>query len=202
MSEFRTIIADPPWRYTQNPTERTGGGVSAEHQYPTMKTEELAALPISQLATADAHCYIWVTNPVLLGMRPTIMGRMSAPDVVRAWGFEPKALITWVKTTKKGELNRGGMGWYFRGATEHIIFGVKGNLPVPPEDRLPNVLFSPRSSHSSKPDDLAELAERVSPGPYVELFARRRRDGWSAWGNEAPESIELPSSNINMAAFR
>jgi hypothetical protein len=76
---YRTIVADPPWRYTKEPTERTGGGASAEHQYATMATEEIAALPVAGMADDQAHLYLWVTNPVLLGGRRSIRGQVDKP---------------------------------------------------------------------------------------------------------------------------
>lgn len=194
---FKTIVADPPWKYTKNPPARTGGGVSAEHQYQTMTTEEIAALPVAALAAADAHLYMWVTNPVMLGMRPTIMGRLSPPDVARAWGFEPKAMITWIKTARStGEATRGGMGWYFRGATEHLIFAVRGGLPIPADKRLPNVFYAEKTKHSKKPKELFDIVEDVSPGPYLEMFAREERPGWCLWGDQAPNSIDTSNSML------
>jgi N6-adenosine-specific RNA methylase IME4 len=140
---------------------------------------------------------MWVTNPVMLGMRPTIMGRLSAPDLVRSWGFEPKTIITWMKTTQQGNVTRGGMGWYFRGATEHVIFAVRGNLPIPAEFREPNVVFAQRGSHSVKPFEFFALVERVSPAPRLELFARSERDGWDHWGNElVPTGLELVKETL------
>jgi N6-adenosine-specific RNA methylase IME4 len=127
----------------------------------------------------------------MLGQRPTILGGLEAEDVARAWGFEPKALLTWVKTTKAGAVDRGGMGWYFRGATEHVIFAVRGAAGIPSADRLPNVFMAPRSGHSRKPGVLFEIAERCSPAPRVELFARERRLGWEAWGNEVESTVEV-----------
>jgi len=180
MTRYRTIVADPPWRYTQKPTERTGAGVSAEHVYTTMTTEQIAALPIGDLAADDAHLYMWVTNPVLLGMRPTIMGELSPPDIARAWGFEPAALLTWIKSESGA-----GMGWYFRGDTEHVIFAVRGDAAIDGADRISNVFRGQRGAHSAKPDSFLDRVESVSPGPYVECFARRARFGWDYWGDQS-----------------
>jgi N6-adenosine-specific RNA methylase IME4 len=185
--KYRTIVADPPWRYTQHATERTGGGVSAEHIYPTMTTEQIRDMPIADQAADACHLYLWVTNPVLLGLRPTILGHASVLDIVATWGFQPKTILTWTKTTDVGRPLEGGMGWYFRGATEHVVFAVRGDLGIPAAARESNVLAAARTGHSSKPDRFYELVERVSPGPYLELFARRRRYGWDVWGDEAPE---------------
>lgn len=182
---YGTIVADPPWRYTQSPSERTGAGVSAEHHYDTLTTDDIAALDIAARAARDAHLYLWVTNPVLLGMRPTIMGRTAPADVARAWGFEPKALLTWVKG------DGSGMGWFFRGDTEHVIFAVRGEAPIPANRRLSNVFYAPRSRHSAKPDSFLDRVEQVSPGPFLELFARRARFGWDFWGDESLGTAEM-----------
>lgn len=99
-------------------------------------------------------------------------------DIVEAWGFRPITILTWVKP------GRGGTGWYFRGQTEHVIFGTRGGLGIPSAIRRPNVFEAKRSRHSAKPDAFFELVESVSPTPRQELFARRQRLGWDTWGNE------------------
>jgi N6-adenosine-specific RNA methylase IME4 len=181
--QFTTIVADPPWRYQNNNTMKH---TTAEAHYPTMRTEAMAEIDVASWATPSAHLYMWVTNPMMLDQRPTIRGALTPLDLVRAWGFEPKSLLTWVKTNKGGDAHRGGMGWYFRGATEHVIFAVRGDLGIAAAKRLPNVFFAPKQAHSVKPEVLYEIVEGVSPGPYLEMFARRRRSGWSSWGNEVP----------------
>ena len=182
--QFGSIVVDPPWRYTKVPTARTGSGASAEHIYPTMRTEDIRDLPVAFLAAPKAHLYLWVTNPVLLNLRPDIKGHVSALQICEAWGFTPVTLLTWVKSTKAGAPDRGGLGWYFRGATEHVLFAQRGNLGIPAALREPNIFLSPRGPHSAKPECLQDTIERVSPGPYLELFGRRQRPGWTTWGNE------------------
>jgi N6-adenosine-specific RNA methylase IME4 len=145
----------------------------------------MAALPVPGIVADAAHLYMWVTNPVLTDQRPAIRGAVSPVELAILWGFQPKTLLTWVKTTAKGEVNRGGTGWYFRGATEHVIFAVRGDAQIPTALREANVFLAPRSRHSAKPDALMEIAERVSPGPRLEMFARSERPGWERWGNEA-----------------
>lgn len=189
---YGTIVADPPWRYNAAVTPlRSGGrGGQAEHQYPTMTNEEIASLPVSQLAADQAHLYFWVTNPRLIG---DYRGRRDCTpfDIVEAWGFKPITLITWVKP------GRGGTGWYFRGQTEHAIFATRGKLGIPAAMREPNVIQAPRSRHSAKPPAFMELVERVSPGPRLEMFARQSRPGWDAWGSEAPHSIEFQTPPLD-----
>ena len=182
MTLYRTIVADPPWRYTRNATPRIGGGAAAEHHYQTLSSDEIRDLFDPTLADAEAHLYLWVTNPVLLDMRRDIRGQSSPLDIVRAWGFEPAALLTW---RKLGPL---GLGFYYRGDTEHVIFATKGGLGIPPSIRESNHFAAKKGRHSVKPDRFYEMVERVSPGPYLELFARRRRYGWDVWGDEAPEA--------------
>ena len=169
------IMADPPWDY---------GAVnkrsSAGRHYPTMKNEEIAALPVASIGAENAHLYLWVTNPRLFG--PRNGGGPSPVEIVEAWGFRYVTLLTWNKTG-----GAPGMGWYWRGDTEHVLFCVRGKAPIPPALRVSNHFSAPRGRHSEKPDELYERVERVSPGPYLELFARRPRNGWTLWGNQAPQ---------------
>lgn len=177
---YATIVADPPWTYDNargTQTRSTGGRskTTAAGHYPTMTTEEIAALPVGGLAAPNAHLYLWATNTLL----------EQAFPIMRAWGFRYVTMLTWVKTGAPG------LGFSFRGHTEHVLFGVRGKLPIPPEKRETNVFTAPRRSHSQKPEAFYDLVERVSPGPYLELFARRNRLGWDTWGNEALEHVEI-----------
>lgn len=184
--KYGTIVADPPWKYNAGttPLRSNGRGASAEHIYPTMSNEDLAGFDVAALADDQAHLYMWVTNPRLVG---DYRGKRDITpfDIVEAWGFRPITLLTWVKP------GRGGTGWYFRGQTEHVIFGTRGKLGIPAAIREPNVFTAKRSVHSRKPDEFFDIVERVSPGPRLEMFARTAREGWDAWGNEAPDSIDL-----------
>jgi N6-adenosine-specific RNA methylase IME4 len=174
---YRTIVADPPWHYDSARITTTGKQRRAEAiaHYPSMVDDDLAALPISDLAEDDAHLYLWVTCPLLFRAEP----------IARAWGFEYRSLITWHK------LGTLGMGFHFRNQTEHVLFCVRGNLPIPPQRRERNIFSAPKSAHSAKPEAFGDLVERVSPGPYLELFARRQRLGWDTWGNQALEHVEM-----------
>ncbi len=185
--KYRTIVADPAWKYTLTapPTMRGGGPSSAERNYETMTMDAIAALPVPDLAEDDAHLYLWVTNPIITEQRLRGEEAPTAPAICRAWGFEPKTLLTWIKSE-----NGAGMGFYFRGDTEHVIFAVRGNLPIPAEIRESNVFRGHRGRHSQKPDSLMDLVERVSPGPYLEMFSRRARLGWDTWGDEALHGTE------------
>ena len=176
---YRTIVADPPWRYGEARKHPT----SAEGQYPTMGASEIAAVPVAELSENDAHLYMWVTNPVLTEQR--WIGP-NACQIARSWGFEPKALLTWIKSE-----HGAGMGFFFRGDTEHVLFAVRGQLPIPASRRISNVFRGQRGAHSQKPEAFLDLVESVSPGPYLELFARRQRLGWDTWGNEALEHVAI-----------
>ena len=175
---YSTIVADPPWQYTkvagEQHTRMGGRGMAADRHYDTMTTADVCALPVANLAAPLAHLYVWVTNPKLrLGF-----------DVMEAWGFTYQTTLTWVKVASDGAVLRGGLGWYFRGATEHVLFGTRGKAGIPAALREPNVVMAQRSRHSAKPAEFFDLVQRVSPGPYAELFARSQRFGWDAWGDE------------------
>jgi N6-adenosine-specific RNA methylase IME4 len=178
VTRYRTIVADPPWAYRVATGVQGAVGV----QYGTMTNAAIAGLPVSTLADNDAHLYMWVTNPRLFAEPHDDCGPI---DIFRAWGFEYKTMLTWVK--KPGL----GIGYYFRGDTEHVLFGIRGKAPIPPPLRESNVLTAPRRGHSAKPECFYDLVERVSPGPYVELFARRARFGWDYWGNESLGTAQM-----------
>ena len=158
-----------------------GGGKikrGADAHYPLMKTKEIIAIPIQDFVEENAHLYLWTTNNFL----------PDALKVMESWGFKYKTMITWVK-------DRFGLGQYFRGITEHCLFGVRGNLPYKTLDgkrqQGVTVINAPRREHSQKPDEMYEMIEKVSYAPYLELFARNKRDNWDIWGNELQNDIQL-----------
>lgn len=162
---YRTIVLDPPWDWgDEGDCDQLG---RARPTYATMPYDELVGLPVGELAADDAHVYLWITNRSL----PKGFG------LLEAWGFRYVTCLTWVKPTF-------GMGNYFRGQTEHVLFGVRGSLPLQRHD-VGTVFHADRGpdGHSSKPDVFYELVESCSPGPYLEMFCRRRREGWVAWGS-------------------
>jgi len=172
---YSTIVADPPWSYrTQSPTTKARTRMSANNKYSTLNNNAIKDLPVSSLAAKDAHCYIWTTNPHLYG--DSNRGHASPIEVMEAWGFRYVTLLTWLK---EGTM---GMGFYFRGETEHVLFGVRGNAPIPPADRERNWFAAKKTGHSQKPASFFDIVERVSPGPRLELFARQPRLGWDHWG--------------------
>jgi len=171
-----TVLVDPPWRFVN----RTGK-VAPEHRrlarYQTMAAKEIAQLPVGDLVAERSHCYLWVPNALLAE------GLM----VLENWGFTYKANLVWHKVRKDGGSDGRGVGFYFRNVTEIVLYGTKGRLrTLGPGRRQVNLFATRKREHSRKPDELYEIIERCSPGPYLELFARQRRPGWWAWGDQAP----------------
>jgi N6-adenosine-specific RNA methylase IME4 len=169
---YSTIVADPPWRYPAAGalTGKRRPDAHAAAQYQTMSAAEVAEMPVVRLAADNAHCYLWCSATRLF----------DAPhpaEILEAWGFRFVVLLTWVKA---GPL---GLGQHFRIDTEHVAFGVRGSVTVPPAMRQRNVFTAHKGSHSTKPAAFGDLVEQVSPGPYVELFARAPRLGWDSWGH-------------------
>ena len=176
---FATILADPPWRFTN----RTGK-MAPEHRrlsrYGTMTSEDIAALPVTPLAAPTAHLYLWVPNALLA----------EGLHVMEAWGFKYKSNIVWHKLRKDGGSDGRGVGFYFRNVTEIILFGVRGKnaRTLAPGRRQVNYIGTRKREHSRKPDEQYPIIEACSPGPYLELFARGKRSGWEAWGDQAKEA--------------
>jgi N6-adenosine-specific RNA methylase IME4 len=178
---FSTILADPPWRFTN----RTGK-MAPEHRrlsrYRTMTMEEIASLPVERIVAPTSHLYLWVPNAMLpWGLH-----------VMEAWGFDYKSNIIWHKLRKDGGSDGRGVGFYFRNVTEMLLFGIRGKSArtLPPGRRQVNYIGSQKREHSKKPDEQYNIIESCSPGPYLELFARGARAGWAVWGNQADESYE------------
>lgn len=174
---FSTILADPPWRFTN----RTGK-VAPEHRrldrYSTMTLDMIKALPVEDVCAKNAHLYLWVPNALL-------------PDglaVMEAWGFRYVSNIIWAKRRKDGGPDGRGVGFYFRNVTEILLFGVRGSLrTLDPARSQVNMIETRKREHSRKPDEQYELISACSPGPYLEMFARHPQEGWTAWGDEASE---------------
>jgi N6-adenosine-specific RNA methylase IME4 len=173
---FGTLLADPPWQFIN----RTGK-VAPEHRrlnrYGTMTIDEIAALPVACAARAAAHLYLWVPNALLPeGLR-----------VLSAWGFAYKSNIVWHKLRKDGGSDGRGVGFYFRNVTELLLFGVRGHNARTRElgRTQVNYIGTRKREHSRKPDEQYPLIEGCSPGPYLELFARGARPGWTTWGDQA-----------------
>lgn len=176
--KYRTIVADPPW------AQPSGGPDRREQKwtdrpsvlpYSTLDLRHIQMLPVSQIAAQDAHLYLWTTNHYL----------ENAFEVARCWEFEPSTVLVWAKTP------RGiGMGGAFTITTEFVVFARRGSLSA--LEKQDTTWWNwKRSAHSRKPEAFLDVVERVSPGPYLELFARRNRLGWDTWGNESLQHIEI-----------
>jgi len=176
VKRYTTVLADPPW------LERGGGKIKrgADRHYPLLKTEQIMAMPVPSFSEKNSHLYLWITNNHLPdGLR-----------VMEAWGYDYKTMITWAK-------DRIGIGQYFRGMTEHVLFGVRGNIPYRfktngKRAQGRTLIVAPKGGHSEKPEELRAMIELVSPGPYLELFAREQYPGWDCWGNEVKSDIVMP----------
>jgi N6-adenosine-specific RNA methylase IME4 len=192
---FSTILADPPWPYNNvdgpraapehRPNSWNGvtGAAGSALRYGSMSIEKICNLPVKKIVEKNAHLYLWVTNSFLV----------EAHTVAKAWGFKPKTLLTWVKVKYDGTPSM-KTGFYYRSATEHILFCVRGSLRLNGPCR-PTAYFHPRRRHSQKPDFFYELIEEQSPPEYLELFARKTRPGWASWGNEIQSSIDIQSNS-------
>lgn len=175
--KYGAILADPPWRFAN----RTGK-MAPEHKrlsrYETMTFEEINALPVVEVAADKSHLYLWAPNALL----------KQGLEAMESWGFEYKTNIVWHKVRKDGGPDGRGVGFYFRNTTEMILFGVRGHLrTLPPGRSQVNIIKSQKREHSRKPDELYDIIEACSPGPYLELFARGQRAGWHQLGDQAEE---------------
>lgn len=170
--KFKTILADPPWEIAQK------GKLGASRHYNLMNLEAIKNIPVTDLAEDNAHLWLW-TYPAALE---------QSFEVVRAWGFEPKSIFTWVKP-------RLGLGNYLRNCTEQMIFATRGKAPIKFKGQMNWGMF-PVQDHSHKPEEVYSIIERCSDGDYLELFARRpvpSDKNWSIWGNEIKSDIIIPN---------
>ncbi len=166
--KFPTIYADPPWTY-----ENEASRAAAVNHYPTMSVDEICAEPLRELAEENAHLHLWTPNGFL----------REAFDVIDSWGFEFKSCFVWVK-------NELGMGNYWRVSHEFLLLGVRGGLTF--RDRtLPSWIQASRTIHSRKPGLIRTLIERVSPGPYLELYGREELpdSAWTVYGNQVASRL-------------
>ena len=165
---FATILVDPPW-----PLQ------SGEKHYRTMSLARIKELPVGRLAARDAHLWLWTTNALL----------PKAYEVAEAWGFTVRSPLTWVKF----RLGLGGR-YQLRNATEQLLFCTRGKAPLGSRSQ-PTWFNAPVQEHSRKPAEQFAIIERVSPGPYLELFARRKPESnqpWAVWGDQVDSDIRIP----------
>lgn len=196
MGIYKTIVADPAWPYKdansehstlQKPSKtlhRIDGKLATQVNdlgYAAMSLADIMNLPVKELAADNAHLYLWTTNAFM----------EEAYQVARAWGFKQKTIITWVKVHQDDHLKVSmKTGYYYRGATEHCLFCVRGSLPI--VGTWPTAFLWPRiGAHSQKPEAFIDLVEQASPGPYVEMFSRRHRMGWDVWGDQSANTAEM-----------
>ena len=174
IQQFGTILADPPWRFMN----RTGK-MAPEHKrlsrYSTMTLDEILELSVSDVSLPQSHLYLWVPNALVL----------EGLKVMKRWGFTYKTNLVWYKIRKDGGPDGRGVGFYFRNVTELVLFGTRGSMrTLDPGRRQVNLISSRKREHSRKPDELYDIIESCSPGPYLELFARHRREDWTQWGQQ------------------
>ncbi len=182
---YRTIVADPPWPMPESGKwSGTGGnwgayvGETTRLPYESMSLQEIELLPVADLAERDAHLYVWTVNRHL----------ERTYGIARAWGFRPVTLLTWCKAPM-GQ----GMGGVFASTTEHVLFCRRGSLAA--KARVDRQWWQwKRGPHSAKPEAFLDIVEQVSPGPYVELFARRARFGWDYWGDQSLGTARLSAA--------
>jgi len=172
---YRTVLADPPWRF-----ENRTGKVAPEHKrlnrYQTLSLDEIKEIPVHLAVANDSHLYLWVPNALL----------KEGLEVMQAWGFTYKTNIVWHKIRQDGGPDGRGVGFYFRNTTEIVLFGTRGHLrTLQPGRSQVNIIRSRKFEHSRKPDELYEIIEKCSPGPFLELFARGKRYNWDVFGNQA-----------------
>lgn len=194
MKKYKTLYADPPWY------EIGGGKIKrgADRHYPLMKTKNIIALgpKIQQIMDINSHLYLWCTNNFL----------KDALEVMKSWGYEYKTMITWIKGHVENTLfskenyvtikfDTIGLGQYFRGMTEHCLFGVRGNIPYKIIDgkrqQGKTMVIASKKEHSKKPKEIRKMVEKVSYPLFIELFSRNKVEGWTTLGNE------LSGYNIN-----
>lgn len=184
---FATILADPPWRFAN----RTGK-MAPEHRrlsrYDTMTLDDIMELPIPQIALPQSHLYLWVPNALIAeGLR-----------VMERWGFQYKTNLVWYKIRKDGGPDGRGVGFYFRNVTELVLFGTRGQMrTLSPGRTQVNLLSTQKREHSRKPDEMYDLIESCSPGPYLELFSRNPRKNWFQWGDELMREAETEIQEVN-----
>ncbi len=173
---FRVLYADPPWAWTKGKFVDRGRARSVEKEYATLSPEALARLPVGDWAAENAVLFLWATGPKL----------PVALDVIRAWGFTYKTIgFTWVKRNRRSPSWFWGLGFYTRANAEICLIATRGH-PARRSASVHQIIESPVGRHSAKPPEVRRRIEALYDGPYLELFARDRTPGWTAWGAELP----------------
>lgn len=189
---FGLIAADPPWHFRARTALQMSNWTSrrdAEKHYGVMGVDDIAALPVRELAADDAHLMLWITGPLF------VEGKHLA--IMKAWGFKPSSVgFTWVKLRRTVDAHQFravrlaehdlhvGLGLTTRKNAEFCILGRRGNAKRISKS-VREIILAPVREHSRKPDQFYQRAVEYAAGPYLELFGRQQRDGWTVWGNEA-----------------
>lgn len=181
MGRYRTIVADPPWPGEWFCHGRRAGRVYRGRAYELMSLDEIMALPVGSLAAEDANLFLWV---------PARLNREGiGVQVARAWGFDVSSELVWDKPNL-------GLGTFPRMAHEILLVCSRGDHTLPSETNVRSVQrwrqsYTSGKQHSAKPEGAIDLIEQHSPGPYVELFARRHRLGWDVWGDQSANTAQF-----------
>ena len=176
VGKFGTILADPPWEF-KNKTGKIAPQYKKTNRYNTLSLEDIKSLPIERVSSKRSHLYLWVPNAFI----------KEGLEVMESWGFKYKTNIVWTKIRKDEGPDGRGVGFYFRNTTELVLFGVRGNnvRTRKPGRTQVNIIRTRKREHSRKPDELYEIIEKCSWGPFLELFARGKRKKWTNWGNQS-----------------
>ncbi len=184
MKKYDVILADPPWKfeYWIPGQGKKNGSRAAQAHYPVMNTEDICKLGLGRFGKENSILFLW-------GVWPRIQDTF---DVMEAWGYEYKTVgFVWVKSNKTGFGHFMGMGYYTRSNTEPCLLATRGSIPVQ-DHSVSQLLYTPVRKHSQKPDLIYSKIEALYPDmDYLELFARRKREGWDVWGNEVESDIKL-----------
>ena len=182
MKKYNIIYANPPWKYQQKNLQG-----AAEKHYSTMNMKDLCALPVEQLSDKDCVLFLWATFLMLA----------EALQLIKAWGFKYKTVaFVWLKQNKKSPTWFFGLGFWTRGNAEICLLAVRGK-PKRKSAGVHQFIISPIEQHSKKPDETRDrIVELMGDVPRIELFARQNTPGWDVWGNEAPDSVELPEMEV------
>jgi site-specific DNA-methyltransferase (adenine-specific) len=179
---YDVILADPPWKFRYYNEETTDEKGAAQKHYDLMELEEICALPIGELGADNSLLFLWVTWPML----------PKAFEVMKAWNYTYRTLgFVWVKANPTGFGFFTGLGYYTRSNSEPCLIGGRGFLPRQTAT-VSQLIYAPIREHSRKPEDTYRKIERLYPDHrYLELFARRKREGWDSWGNEIESDLEI-----------
>lgn len=184
MRKYQIIYADPPWKYRQGASMGTNFAGAADRHYGCMYYEDICALPVSKLASEKCILFLWVTFPML----------REGLEVIKAWGFEYKTVaFTWIKANVNNMGFLFGVGYYTKSNAEVCLLATKGNAhQLVKDNSISQMIMTPKMPHSRKPAEVRErIVQLLGELPRIELFARKKVEGWDCWGNEVDSDIDL-----------